>query len=207
LDDRFEQAIAAIDDRNGNDPFTIAVDGHERPKELAHAALMTEWVRRLQPDASPAQLLAARAHHVQRWVLDRSDYPQGRAGYWRWRKDLAAHHVAVVTEVLQEVGYDDETITRVAAIISKQGLGHDPEVQVHEDALCLVFLQTQLAPVTARLGREKTIDVVAKTVPKMSAAGIAAVAELGLADELVSIVAAAVERSSTVAAMISPEER
>jgi hypothetical protein len=38
---RFDQAIAAIDAANSDDPHTIEVRGHVRPKELAHAALMT----------------------------------------------------------------------------------------------------------------------------------------------------------------------
>ena len=66
--DRFARAVAAIDDANADDPNTITVDGVERPKELAHAEMMTDWVRRLDPDASNAQLLAARAHHLRRWV-------------------------------------------------------------------------------------------------------------------------------------------
>ena len=36
------------------------VRGERRPKELAHAVLMTEWVQALDPDADEAQLLAAR---------------------------------------------------------------------------------------------------------------------------------------------------
>ena len=39
---RFEQAIAAIDAANAADPHTIEVRGEVRPKELAHAELMTE---------------------------------------------------------------------------------------------------------------------------------------------------------------------
>ena len=47
------------------------------------------------------------------------------------------------------------TIERVQQIIRKEHLRTDPVVQVHEDALCLVFLQTQLADVANRLGPEK----------------------------------------------------
>lgn len=197
LSDRYTAAVAAIDARNGADPHTLVIDGEVRPKELAHAELMTEWVRRLDPDATEAQLLAARAHHVERWVLERSEYPEGRAGYLRWRRDLSRHHQDVAAQVLADVGYDDATIETVRTIIAKKGLGSDPAVQAHEDALCLVFLTTQFAPVAERLGRDKTVDVVAKTVRKMSPAGIAAAAALDLDDGLTSILLDAVEVASS----------
>jgi hypothetical protein len=177
---RFERAIAAIDAANGDDPNTIEVGGQVRPKELAHAELMTEWVRRLDPGADEAQLLAARASHLRRWSLPRSSHPDGRAGYLRWRTALRKQHAAEVADVLAEVGCDAATIERVQAIVGKVGLGTDPAVQVHEDALCLVFLETQLGPTADQLGDDKIVDVVRKTAAKMSPAGLAAVASLPL---------------------------
>src|SRR5690606_21022642 len=123
-----------------------------RPKELAHAELMTEWVRRLDPDPSEAQLLAARAAHLRRWGTPRSSYPDGRAGYLRWRRDLQQQHADEVGAILERVGYDPATVERVQQLVTKRGLGIDPAVQVHEDALCLVFLETQLADTAAKLG-------------------------------------------------------
>lgn len=184
---RFERAIAAIDAANSADPATIEVRGEVRPKELAHAELMTEWVRRLDPRATEAQLLAARAHHLRRWTMPRSSHPDGRAGYLRWRAALRRQHAADVTELLASVGYDAATIERVGAIVAKQGLGAsgaagDPAVQAHEDALCLVFLETQLGATAEQLGEDKIVDVIRKTVRKMSPAGVAMVGELPLTD-------------------------
>jgi hypothetical protein len=45
-----EATLAAIDAANAGDPFTIVVDGVERPKEQAHAEAMVTWVRRFDPD-------------------------------------------------------------------------------------------------------------------------------------------------------------
>jgi hypothetical protein len=185
--ERLQRALAAIDAANADDPFTLVVDGVERPKELAHAELMTTWVRRLDPSASEAQILAARAHHLRRWTLPRSDYPEGRAGYLRWRTTLKRQHAAEVGEILRDAGYDDAVIERVQQIVRKEGLGRDPAVQVHEDALCLVFLQTQLVEVTEQLGDEKTIDVLQKTARKMSPEGLAAVGQLPLSAEATRI--------------------
>jgi Domain of unknown function (DUF4202) len=165
---RFERAIAAIDAANADDPHTIEVRGEVRPKELAHAALMTEWLARLDPDADEAQRLAARAHHLRRWTLPRSSYPEGRAAYLRWRTALKKQHAEDVAAILAEVGYDDATNDRVQRIIRKEGLGTDAAVQTHEDALCLVFLETQLAATVDDLGDQKMLDVIRKTAAKMS---------------------------------------
>jgi hypothetical protein len=179
----FAAAIAAIDDANAGDPNTIVVGGVERPKELAHAEIVSDWVLRLDPDASEAQLLAARAHHLRRWSVPRADYPDGRKGYLQWRTALKRQHAAEVGEILTAVGYDQATIDRVQAIVQKQGLGTDPEVQTHEDALCLVFLATQFDDLAGRLGDEHTIEVLAKTLTKMSAEGKEAALTLDLSDD------------------------
>ncbi len=188
---RFEDAVAAIDAANADDPHTIEVRGEVRPKELAHADLMTEWVRRLDPGASEAQLLAARAHHLRRWTSPRSSYPEGRAGYLRWRTDLKKQHAEEVAGILGEAGYDADTIDAVQRIVRKVGLASDPAVQVHEDALCLVFLETQLAETTDRLGDEHMLDVIRKTAAKMSPAGLAEVAGIPMRDHDRELVARA----------------
>jgi hypothetical protein len=190
-DGRFEQAIAAIDAANADDPFTLEVRGVVRPKELAHADLMTEWVQRLDPEASEAQRLAARAHHLRRWTSPRTSYPEGRAGYLRWRTALKAQHAEEVAGILRDAGYDDGTIDAVQRIIKKQGLGQDPAVQVHEDALCLVFLETQLASTTDQLGDEHMLDVIRKTAAKMSPAGLAHVADIPMRDHDRALIAQA----------------
>ena len=170
--ERFELAIAAIDAANADDPETIVVRGEIRQKEQAHAELMTEWVRTLDPDADEPQLLAARAHHLRRWLVSRSSFPDGRAGYLKWRTTLNRQHATEVGEILVRFGYEDAVVDRVQRIIRKEGLKTDPAVQTHEDALCLVFLETQLVELVDRLGDEKSVDVIGKTLRKMSPKGI-----------------------------------
>ncbi len=179
--DRLTAALAAIDAANADDPHTILVDGLERPKELAHAQMMTRWVRSLAPACSDAQLIAARAHHLRRWTIPRDDYPRDRPGYLRWRSALRRQHAEDVGGIMRDAGYDDADIERVQAIVRKQGLGRDPDVQVHEDALCLVFLETQFDALTAQVDDDdKMIDILRKTAGKMSPEGLAAAGGLPL---------------------------
>jgi hypothetical protein len=170
-DGRFDRAVAAIDAANAEDP-------HD--KELRHAALATEWVRRLRPDASEPLLLATRAHHLRRWAIPRDSYPEGRNGYLRWRKALQKNHAADVGAILTAEGYDAAVVSRVQDIVQKRRLASDPEVQVFEDALCLVFLEDQLDELGARLDAEKSVDVLRKTLDKMSREAITLALELDL---------------------------
>ncbi|MDZ7727026.1 MAG: DUF4202 domain-containing protein [Dehalococcoidia bacterium] len=180
---RFAAAIAAIDVANSADPNTIATADGPRPKEPTHAEMMTRWVRRLAAAPSEALLLAARAHHIRRWEVPRSSYPAGRHGYLRWRSDLHRFHAETTAAILRECGYDEATITRVSDIIQKRNLRDDPEVQVFEDALNLVFLETQFHEFRGRHEAEKLAGIIRKTWRKMSPAGQAQALQLDLPAE------------------------
>lgn len=183
--------MAAIDAANADDPHTIEIDGQSRPKEQAHAELMTEWVQRLDPDADDAQLVAARAHHLRRWALPRSEYPEGRAGYLRWRTAQAKRHATEVADIVTAGGYDDAFAADVSAIVAKRGLATDPRVQTHEDALCLVFLETQFEALADKLGDDHMVEVLAKTLAKMSPAGRRVAQDLDLGDRAAALLEAA----------------
>jgi len=191
---RFERAIAAIDAANAGDPHTLDFRGQQRPKEQVHAELATTWVSRLSADPSEALLLAARAHHLRRWQLQRNQYPDGRSGYLRWRKELQARHASEAAEILSTAGYGPELIERVRDLIRKRGLGRDPEVQALEDALCLVFVETQLADFATRHDRAKVIDILFKSLRKMSPAGRSAAGEMSLSQAERELLALAVEQ-------------
>ena len=166
-----DAAIAAIDAANAQDPNTMSHQGEELPKELCHSRLATEWLLRLDPEASHLQQLAARGHHIKRWEMPRDSYPKDRSGYLKWRTELARFHAGETGAIMEQAGYGAEAIERVQAIIQKRNLKGDPQVQTHEDALCLVFLSTQLVDLSQDMAADKLIEVVAKTLNKMSPQG------------------------------------
>ena len=110
----------------------------------------------------------------------RSSYPDGRAGYLRWRRDQKQRHAAELRELLEAAGVDPAVVERAAAIVAKVGLGSDPEVQVFEDAVCLTFLETQLDETADRLDEAHMTNVIAKTLTKMSGSGKAAALTIDL---------------------------
>src|SRR4051794_20836166 len=152
---RFVSAIGRFDEENSCDPNTIEFQGERLPYELFYAQRLTAWVLKLAPGASEALLLAARSQHLCRWKISRQDYDMTRAGYLKWRADLKQFHADKAGELLQASGYDAGTIARVRALNLKKALGHDPEMQVLEDALCLVTLQYQLRELMPKMAEEK----------------------------------------------------
>ncbi len=176
MNSRFESAIQAIDLQNSDDPQLLLYEGERYPKEILHSELMTKWVKELDSSAGETQLLAARASHLRRWELPRQSYPSGRAGYLRWRREQAKRHSQLTGKILKDARYEEQTVSRVMEIIQKKGLKSDSQVQTHEDALCLVFLQTQYESLKDRFikeeGREqglkKLAGVIQKTLAKMS---------------------------------------
>jgi len=178
LSQQLLDACAVIDAANALDPTVIAVRGESIALALAHGRLATDWVRHLNPEAGDALVIAARAHHLRRWEVPRTTYPEGKAGYLRWRKDQKARHARDVEVILNAAGYDALTIQRVQVLIRREQLKTDPDTQVLEDAACLVFIETQLAEMAPRFDRDHLLEVIRKTAAKMSAAGLAAVALL-----------------------------
>jgi hypothetical protein len=68
-----------------------------------------------------------------------------RAGYLQWRAALKAFHARKAGEILRQCGYPEDLVLRVQNLNLKKNFPADPEGRVLEDALCLVFLQYQLA--------------------------------------------------------------
>ena len=178
----YDLAAAEIDVANSADPQVISVRGADVPLALAHGRLAVEWIRRMHPDAEDTWLLAARAHHLRRWAVSRSTYPEGKAGYLRWRKDQKARHATEVAAILVDAGYEASAVQRVQALIRRDGLGSDPGAQAMEDAACLVFLETQLADMVHRFDIPHLHDVLRRTARKMSPAALALVADVPLTD-------------------------
>jgi hypothetical protein len=175
---RFQAAIRLFDDANAADPHRERVDGVELPRELLYARRLTEWVLALEPGASEALRLAARCQHLCRWEIRRDTFPDDRAGYLRWRRELQQFHARKSGEILRSVGYETATIDRVQGLNLKKDLGKDPEMQVLEDALCLVFLQFQLTDLLQKAEEEKVVNALRKSWGKMSEAGRAAALKL-----------------------------
>jgi hypothetical protein len=182
LSDRYTEASAAIDAANAADPTIVVVRGVPQPLAQAHGRYAVEWVHHLQLAPSETLLLAARAHHLRRWELPRSDYPEGKAGYLRWKRDQRQRHARDVAELLAPFGYSADEIAAVQRWVRRDDLASDAGSQTVEDAACLVFIETQLADVATKLEHDHLIEVIRKTARKMSADALVLAAKIPLAD-------------------------
>lgn len=189
-DDRFIAALCAIDTANADDPSDV----HGTPLALFEGQRAHQWVVQLEPFASEPLQLAARAHHLRRWVVPRASYPEGRAAYLRWRRDQKLRHAEELSLILTDVGYDVATIERAKAIVAKHGLGTDDEVQLFEDAVALTFLESQVVSTRERLGDDdKMVGVLAKTLTKMSPRGRDAAGTVTFDDDVAGLITRAVD--------------
>jgi hypothetical protein len=73
-------ALKLIDAANAADP-TLE---NGQPAALLYGERMSAEAGRLFPDASDVLRIAARGQHVERWLLKRADYPEGKEGYHAW---------------------------------------------------------------------------------------------------------------------------
>ena len=169
--DLFQAAIAAFDQANMEDPIMERAEGKEYPKELLYARRMSDMQERYAPEASEAVKLAVRAQHIQRWKIPRSNYPMDKPGYMLWRTGLYKFHAETAGHIMKKAGYDDAMIARVKTIVSKKGLKVNPETQLMEDVVDLVFIEHYMVGFVAQhpeYDEAKWIPIIRKTWQKMS---------------------------------------
>ena len=171
FDERFKEAIARFDEANAGDPQREA---------LLYAQRMSQWLARFAPEASEPLQLAARSQHICRWEIPRTSLPAGRIGYLQWRKRLYEFHAQKAAQILNDVGYDDATIARVQSLLRKENLKGDPEMQILEDVICLVFLEHYFSDFAARHDEGQLINILRRTWKKMSPRGREAAMGLNL---------------------------
>jgi hypothetical protein len=77
-------------------------------------------------------------------------------------------HAEKLGEIMRKVGYADADVARVQSLVRKERLKLDPETQLLEDVICLVFLENYFADFALQHDEAKLIDIVRKTWKKMS---------------------------------------
>lgn len=166
-----ETAFALFDAYNRRDPNLLIWEGAEYPAEYFYAMQRHNWVKKLDQRASEAVLLASKAQHIGRWEIQRDQYEDGKVGYLKWRKELARFHAQTAGSLLASAGYAPELIEKVEFIILKKDLRNNADVQLMENALCLVFLEFQYEDFLSKHTDDKIIGILKKTWAKMTQPG------------------------------------
>jgi len=180
---RYDEAIFLMDEANKKDPNNEVFEGEVYAKEYIYGMRMTERLAVFMPNASESLKLAARCQHICRWEIPRNTYPEGRVGYFTWRNDLKKMHAFKASEILTSVGYEQDVIQEVEAMLLKKQLKKNELTQALEDVICLVFLEFYFDEFITKHTEEKLIDIVQKTWGKMSESGHAAALKLPFSEK------------------------
>ncbi len=185
---KLQHVLDAIEQCNSEDPNQEEHNNQQIAKELLYGQRMSEHLNQFAPNASEILQIAARAQHIKRWSIPRSDYPMNRQGYKQWRTELGKFHADTTAQLMDNAGYSAEQQERVAVLLQKKFLKRDNEVQCLEDVICLVFLEHYLEAFAAKHDEDKLIDIIRKTWKKMSEQGHEAALKLPFTDAMGALV-------------------
>jgi len=188
---QMEQAFSHFDVYNYRDPHAETWKGKSFPKELLYSIRMSERLEKFAPDSPEHVKLAIRCQHIGRWEIPRNSYPMDRKGYLQWRNELKFHHAKIAAEILKTCGYGDEMIEKVRFLLLKKELNRNAETQLTEDVICLVFVEHYLDEFASKHEDEKVIDILQKTMKKMSPRAIQEVSNIRVSPKVAELIARA----------------
>jgi hypothetical protein len=193
----YEQAVRLIDSANSDDPNVEQAQGKDWPKELLYSQRMSKMLGRYRVDADDVIKLAIHGQHIQRWQSPRSAYPMDRQGYHKWRSDLYIFHADKVANVMEQAGFSEQDIERAKKAVAKVGIKSNPDTQLLEDVVGLVFIEHYMFDFAAKhpeYSEQKWIDIIRKTWNKMSddAHAFVLAGKISLPESLTSIILKAV---------------
>lgn len=183
-----DRILKAIDHTNRQDPNQLTVNGRTVGAAELYGLRMSDCLAHYCKSPSAALKIAARAQHIERWHIARSEYPMDRMGYHRWRTALGHHHAQKTAQILTEAGAELDFISQVMTLLRKENLKSDPDTQILEDVACLVFLTFYLEDFSQKHSEQKLLSIIAKTWRKMSDAGHQAALTIELPDPLSQLV-------------------
>ncbi|KAK6496364.1 hypothetical protein TWF481_002389 [Arthrobotrys musiformis] len=186
----FLRAKEIIDDAHREDPSG---------QEIIYADNVEEYLRILLTPEEPTnvQVIAARCQHLRRFLHPRSTYPEGKAGYLRWRRDLYTLQADYSTTLLSPLSLPESELSEIAAAVAKKDLLIKSKVHsttvLLEDAAVLVFLRNEVEGFKKQheeYDEDKWVGIVKKTWRKLSDRGKEEAAKLlpGLEEGLRAVV-------------------
>lgn len=185
---QLKEAFNQFDAYNTTDPNQKVFEGKTYAKEVLYAERMTKKLNDYAPEAPEYMQLAVRCQHIGRWEIARNAYPMDRAGYLMWRSQLKLHHTKIAEPILKECGYDEETINKVKSLLLKKQLHQNPDTQLIEDVICLVFVEFYLDSFSSQHSEEKMIDILKKTLKKISPRGIEEALKINMTEHVKELI-------------------
>jgi hypothetical protein len=150
------------------------------PAELLYSKRMLSILDMVSPGSSYAMKLAVQCQHFQRWGVPRSDYPYDRRGYHQWRRAAMEYQLQLTQALFSRIDMDEEDIQWIVTALREQENKRNPDGRIIMDTECLVFLKWYMTPFSAKHENEKVLDILKKTMLKMSSNGVSLISNLDL---------------------------
>lgn len=198
---RLDKAIAAIDEINSKDPKKVPDEnGRPVPFRLLYSKWLTDWVLKLDPDASDELRILARGKTVEGWELAkirRDDYAPNTAGQRMWESDRKRWLAGRLTGVMKDAGYDEPAVKLVDDVMMGRDVPNPRDMRTHDllgpfgmvnfrllqaarvvqtlgDAEALLFLDKNFSEMFDRLPANEVEAMVRKEVSGLSTPAVVA---------------------------------
>lgn len=188
-----EEAFEEFDLYNASDPSLEDFNGNLIPKSVLYGLRMSQCLDAYEPKAAIEVKLAARSQHIGRWEIARSKYPMDKKGYHTWRTTLAEHHANIAGKILKELSFEPELIEKVKFLLQKKDLKNNVNTQILEDTIFLVFVRFYLEEFAAKHEDDKVIEIIAKTLKKVSQRAIAKSSEIKVSPRMEKLIGKAIK--------------
>lgn len=153
---KYDEIILNIDNENSEDK-----------NEVIYSKRMLETLLDFDPLAEDDLKIACYGQHIKRFAYPRTDYPEGRAGYLKWRKELYTIHANLVESCILKADGSEQFAESVKNIMVNKVTGKGKS-QTFEDVACLVFLKYYFSDFVVKHEESKLITIIQKTWNKMS---------------------------------------
>lgn len=203
---RYDAVIAEIDAANDGDPRSTETPRGGHAYESVYSQRMTERLGLMYPEASELLRIAAHGQHIRRFDIPRAKYPEGRSGYNDWRRACREHHAVLLGAIMRRHGYDESDVDHVGRLVRKEQLKKDRESQALENVVGVVFLDHYFDEFEDKhrdYDDDKFVDIIGKTLKKMSPRGHEAALGLDLPERTRRLVLAAIEKEKAAIAALA----
>jgi hypothetical protein len=183
----YRQATNIIEKAHSIDSSRETENNILYPSELLYSIRMLSMLDIVRPDNDYVLKLAAQCQHLMRWNVARDLYPYDRKGYHQWRRAVMDYQLQQTMKILTGVNIEADDIQIITEALKNQGNKSNSNSQIIEDTACLVFIKWYLEPFASKHENIKIIEILKKTMQKMSDSGLTLVKSIDKSPAVIDI--------------------
>jgi HD superfamily phosphohydrolase YqeK len=161
-------------------------------EDPTHSEQVREFILRIKPDASEELQIAGLAHDIERAVDPRILQVEGES-YEEYKQRHAERSAQITAQMMREIGYEEDAVGRVSAIIGIHEIGGGEEGDTLRDADSLSYFSNNIEPYIRRNGVQKARMKVKLMYQRMGEKAKQMVKSMEFSDEARKVVDSVVE--------------